>query len=62
MASKKIYTPPVLHKKDETKDWLCETQIWQCVINMEVKKQGPVGYLSLTDKIQNSCNEISVAN
>ena len=28
MASKKIYSPPVLDKIDEIKDWLCEIEIW----------------------------------
>ena len=56
MASKKIYSPPVFDKIDEIEDWLREIEIWQCVTDIEEKKQGPVLYLSLPDKIQKSCN------
>ena len=62
MASKKIYSPPVLDKIDEIADWLREIEIWQCVTDIEEKKQGPVVYLSLTDKIRKSCNNISVSD
>ena len=51
MASKKIYTPPVLDQIEEIEEWLRETGIWQCVTDIEPKKQGPVVYLSLSDKI-----------
>ena len=61
MASKKIYSPPVLDKIDEIEDWLREIEIWQCVTDIEEKKQGPVVYLSLPDKIRKSCN-ISVSD
>ena len=62
MASKKIYSPPVLDKIDEIEDWLREIEIWQCVTDIEEKKQGPVMYLSLPDKIRKSCNDISVSD
>ena len=62
MASKKIYSPPVLDKIDEIEDWLREIEIWQCVTDIEEKKQGPVVYLSLPDKIRKSCNDISVSD
>ena len=61
MASKKIYSPPVLDKIHEIEDWLREIEIWQCVTDIEEKKQGPVVYLSLPDKIRKSCN-ISVSD
>ena len=51
MASKKIYSPPVLDKIDEIEDWLGEIEIWQCVTDIEEKKQRSVVYLSLPDKI-----------
>ena len=35
---------------------------WQCVTDMEEKKQGSVVYLSLPDKIRESCNDISVTD
>ena len=62
MASKKIYSPLLLDKIDEIADWLREIEIWQCVTDIEGKKQGPVVYLSLTDKIRKSCNNISVSD
>ena len=62
MASKKIYSPPVLDKIDEIEDWLHEMEIWQCVTDIEEKKQGPLVYLSLPDKIRKSCNDISVSD
>ena len=54
--------PPVLDKIDEIEDWLHEIQIWQCVIDIEEKKQGPVMHLSLPDKIRKSCNNISLSD
>ena len=62
MALKMIYSPPVLDWIDEIKDWLHEIEIWQCVTDIEEKKQGPVVYLSLPDKIRKSCNDISVTD
>ena len=60
MASKEIYTPPVLDQTEEIEEWLRELAIWQCVTDLEPKKQGPVVYLSLPDKIRKSCNDVSV--
>ena len=60
MAFKKIYTPPVLDQIKEIEEWLQELRIWQCVIDLESKKQGPVVYLSLPNKICKSCNDVSV--
>ena len=57
---KKIYSPPILVEIEEIEEWLQELEIWQCVMDLEKKKQGPVVYLSLTDKIRKSCNDISV--
>ena len=62
MASKKIYSPPVLDKIDEIEDWLRELEIWQCVTDTEEKKQGPVVNLSLLDKICKSCSDIKVSD
>ena len=56
------YSPPVLDKTDEIEDWLHEINIWQCVTDIGEKKQGPVVYLSLPDKIRKSCNDISVTD
>ena len=60
MTSKEIYTPPVLDQIEEIEEWLRELAIWQCVTDLEPKKQGPVVYLSLPDKIRKSCNDVSV--
>ena len=60
MASKKIYTPPVLDQIEEIEEWLQELAIRQCVTDHESKKQGPAVYLSLPDKIHKSCNDVSV--
>ena len=60
MASRKIYSPPVLDEIDEMEDWLWEIEIWQCVTDIKEKKHGPVVYLSLPDKIPKSCNDISI--
>ena len=51
-----MYTPPVLGQIKEIEEWLQELGIWQCAIDLEPKKQGPVVYLSLPDKICKSCN------
>ena len=60
MASKKIYTPPVLDHIEEIEEWLQELAIWRCVTDIDPKKQGPVVYLSLPDKIRKSSNDVSV--
>ena len=59
MASKKLYSQPVLEEIEET-EWLQELETWQRVTDLEKKKQGPVVYLSLIDKMRTSCNDISV--
>ena len=60
MASKKIYTPPVLDQIKEIEEWFQELAIWQSMTDLEPKKQGLVVYLSLPDKIRKSCNDVSV--
>ena len=51
-----------MDKIDEIEDWLREIEIWQCVADIEEKKQGPVVYLCLPDKIRKSCNDISASD
>ena len=51
-----------MDKIDEIEDWLREIEIWQCVTDIEEKKQGPVVYLCLPDKIRKSCNDISASD
>ena len=63
MASKKIYSLPVLEKIDEIEDWLRELEIRQCVTDIEEKNQEPVVYLSLPDlQICKSCIDIKVSD
>ena len=62
MASKKIYSPPVFDKIDEIEDWLRELEIWQCVTDIEEKKQEPAVYLLLPDKIRKGCSNIKVSD
>ena len=61
MASKKLYSQPVLEEIEEI-EWLQELETWQRVTDLEKKKQGPVVYLFLIDKIRTSCNDISVSD
>ena len=61
MASKKtILITNTSGNQREREQWLQELEIWECVTDLEKKKQGPMVYLSLTDKIRKSCNDISV--
>ena len=60
MASKNIYAPTALDQIEEIQEFLRELAIWQCVTYLEPKKQGPVVYLYLPDKIRKSCNDVSV--
>ena len=38
------------------------SSIWKCVTNLEKKQQQPVIYLSLLDKLRNSCRNISITD
>ena len=62
MASKKIYSSTALDRIDRIEDWLRESEIWQCVTDVEEKKQGPAVYLSLPNKIRKSCSDIKVSD
>ena len=52
MATRKLFAPPTLNSIEEFEDWLHETEIWHCLTDIEVEKQGPAIYLSLDDKIR----------
>ena len=45
---------------EEFEDWLHETEIWQCLTDLEKDKQGPAIYLSLNEKIRKTCSNIKV--
>ena len=46
---------------DNTDSWLHDLQLWKCVTDLDKKQQGPVIYLSLPDKISNSCRDVTVS-
>ena len=52
--------PPVLNQIEEMERWLRELAIRQCVTQLEPRKQGPIVYLSLLDKICKNCNDVSI--
>ena len=60
MATRKLFAPPSLNCIEEFDDWMHETEIWQCLTDLEVKKQGPAIYLSLDEKIRKTCSDIKV--
>ena len=60
MATRKLFVPPNLNCIEEFEDWLHETEIWQCLTDLEKNKQGPAIYLSLDEKIRKTCSDIKV--
>ena len=60
MASGKSFVPRSLKSIDDFEEWLHETEIWQCLTDLDKKKQGPAIYLSLDDKIRKMCSDIQV--
>ena len=58
-STRKIYSPPSLNSADfET--WVHEVNIWQCVTDLEVKKQGPAIYLAFEGPARQACSNIDV--
>ena len=49
-------------KIDGCEKWAHETEIWQwqCLTDVNKKKQGPAMHLSLDDKIRKTCSNIQV--
>ena len=62
MASRRLFMPPALENVDELDNWLREVEIWQCVTDLDKKKQGPAIYLSLSEKIRQSCSDVAVSD
>ena len=60
MASGRLYMPPSLNNVDELDNWFRELEKWQCVTDLEVAKQGPAIYLSLSEKISHDCVDNAV--
>ena len=58
MVSARIYSPPSLNSGADFETWVHELEIWQCVIDLEVKKQGPVIYLALDGPARQACSNI----
>ena len=62
MATRKLLNPPVLTDVYSIDAWLHDLQIWKCVTDLEKKQQGPVIYLSLPEKVRNSCKNITITD
>ena len=60
MATRKLFVPPILSCINEFEEWLHETEIWQCLTDLDKEKQGPVIYLSLDEKIRKTCSDRKV--
>ena len=61
MASiRRIYSPPSLNSGADFETWVHEVEIWQCVTDLEVKKQGPAIYLALEGPARQACSNIDM--
>ena len=60
MATAKLFVPPKLSSINNFEDWLHETEIRQCLTDLDKKKQVPAIYLSLDEYIRNTCCDIKV--
>ena len=40
MSAKKLFVTPHLNTIDSFEDWIHETEIWQCLADLNKKKQG----------------------
>ena len=52
MATTKLFVLPILSYIDEFEEWPHETEIWQCLTDLDKDKQGPAIYLSPDEKIR----------
>ena len=39
MPTAKLFVPPKLSSTDDFEDWLHKTEIWQCLTDLDKKKQ-----------------------
>ena len=60
MASKRMYQPPILKSGEDFENWEREIKIWQCVTDLEKKKQAPATYLSLEGQARQCYADIKV--
>ena len=60
MASKNatIYAPLTFQSGDESDNWLRKIELWQCITDQDIKKQGPAIYLSLEGQALQHCADI----
>ena len=58
--SGKLLNPPVLINVDNIDSWLHDLEIWRCVTGLDKKQQGPIIYLSLPEKIKQSCRDLKI--
>ena len=59
-STRRIYSPPSLNSGADFETWVHEVEIWQCVTDLEVKKQGPAIYLALEGPARQACSNIEV--
>ena len=60
MAATQLFAPRKLSAIDEFEEWFHETEIWQCLTDLNKKKQGPAIYLSHDENIRKACCDINV--
>ena len=60
MATVKLFVPPKLSSIDDFEDCLHDTDIWQCLTDLDKEKQGPAIYLSLDENIRKTCCNIKL--
>ena len=60
MVTPKLFVQQRLSCIDGFERWLHETEIWQCLRNLDKKKQGPALCLFHNDNIRKKCNDIKV--
>ena len=58
MASKGMFQPPILKSEQDFENWEHEIKIWQCVMDLENKKQAPEIYLSFEGQARQCCDDI----
>ena len=56
----KIICATKLKNINDFEEWLHVTETWQCLTDLDKKKQGPAIHLSLDDKIRKTCSDIHV--
>ena len=60
MATAKLIVLPKLSSIDDFEDWLHETEIQQCLTDLDKKKQGPAIYLFLDENVRKTCCDIKI--